>query len=393
MGHKKEYFAIFAGGGVRGAAYIGAIKALEELDINLTGYASSSVGAIIAALIAVGYKHEELKELLFKLNYSKFKDLYLPSGKDFGFYKGDGLYYWIKKNIEKKFYENENKDKSFKKKPVTFNDINKDLIIIATDISNGSFKEFSRIKTPDIEVAHAVRASASIPGFFKPVWENGKCLVDGDLINNFPVWKNSSDILANTNSKILEFRLEGVEKQKEISCFLDYFSAILETSYNISTEMLDEKYGKNDQYDIIRIDAGKTKIIDFNISDEQKEALVISGFESVKKYFNYDLVKKKRNINELYEKILDKLMELGEVISWNRSKDCLIIIGGLSIYFAENKDYIHKEIYNQFMELQNVLLENTHIVKFIKFNILRNSKHLTVKINKLISDLQDFTTF
>ena len=85
MGHKKEYFAIFAGGGVRGAAYIGAIKALEELDINLTGYASSSVGAIIAALIAVGYKHEELKELLFKLNYSKFKDLYLPSGKDFGF--------------------------------------------------------------------------------------------------------------------------------------------------------------------------------------------------------------------------------------------------------------------------------------------------------------------
>ena len=86
-------------------------------------------------------------------------------------------------------------------------------------------------------------------------------------------------------------------------------------------------------------------------------------------------------------------MELGEVISWNRSKDCLIIIGGLSIYFAENKDYIHKEIYNQFMELQNVLLENTHIVKFIKFNILRNSKHLTVKINKLISDLQDFTTF
>ena len=64
MGNKKEYFAIFAGGGVRGTAYIGALKALEELNINLTGYASSSVGAIVASLISVGYNHEELKKLL-----------------------------------------------------------------------------------------------------------------------------------------------------------------------------------------------------------------------------------------------------------------------------------------------------------------------------------------
>ena len=64
MGHKEEYFAIFAGGGVRGTAYIGALKALEELDITLTGYASSSVGAIVASLIAVGYNPEELKDLL-----------------------------------------------------------------------------------------------------------------------------------------------------------------------------------------------------------------------------------------------------------------------------------------------------------------------------------------
>jgi NTE family protein len=78
MGHQKEYFAIFAGGGVRGTAYIGALQALQTLDIKLTGYASSSVGAIIAALISVGYNHEELKDLLLNVNYQRFKDLYLP---------------------------------------------------------------------------------------------------------------------------------------------------------------------------------------------------------------------------------------------------------------------------------------------------------------------------
>jgi len=388
MGHKKEYFAIFAGGGVRGTAYIGALKALEELDINLTGYASSSVGAVVASLIAVGYNHEELKHLLLSVNYQRFKDLYLPFGKNFGFFKGDSVYYWIKKNIEKKFYEN--KDSNFVKKPVTFSDVDKNLIIIATDVTNGSFKEYNKIKTPDIEIAHAVRASVSIPGFFKPVWENDKCLVDGDIISNFPTWKDSSEILANTNSKIIEFRLEGTEKRKEISCFLDYFSAILETSYNISTEMLDEKYGKNAQFEIIRIDAGKTNIIDFNISNEHKEELIISGFESVKKYFNYDLVKKKRNINKIHEKMLKQLNDLKEFVFWNKAKDCLIIIGGLSLYFAENKDYIHKGLYNQFMELQSLFLESVYNVKFIKFSILRDRKNLTARINKLIDDLQEF---
>ena len=389
MGKQKDYFAIFAGGGVRGTAYIGALKALEELNINLTGYASSSVGAIIASLISVGYNHAELKDLLFNINYQKFQDLYLPFGKDFGFFKGDGVYYWLKKNIEKKFYEN----KDSEKKPVTFHDVDKDLIIIATDVSNGGFKEYSRIKTPDIEIAHAVRASISIPGFFKPVWENDKCLVDGDIINNFPVWKDSSDILANTNSKILEFRLEGSEKPKEISCFLDYFSAILETSYNISTDILEAKYGKNDQFDIIRIDAGKIKIIDFNISNNHKEELIINGFDSVKKYFSYDLVKKKRNINKIYEKILDQLKDLKEFVSWNNATDCSIIMGSLCIYFAENKDYIHRGIYGQFIELQGLLSESVYSFKFFKLNILRNRKNLTARVIKLIGDLQTFIKF
>lgn len=388
MSSKNEYFAIFAGGGVRGTAYIGVLKALEELGISLTGFASSSVGAIIASLIAVGYTYEELKGLLFGINYQQFKDLYLPFGKDFGFFKGDGIYYWLKENIEKKFYGS--KDLSCEIKPVTFKDIDKDLIIIATDVSYTNYKEYSRIKTPDVEVAHAVRASVSIPGFFKPVWENDRCLVDGDVINNSHLWKDSSDIIANTNSKILEFRLEGSEKPKEITGFVDYFSAIIDTNYNISTDFLEAKYGKNDQFNIIKIDAGKTKIIDFNISNEEKENLVENGFKSVKKYFDYDFVKKKQTINSIYEKILGQLQILKELVSKNKAKDCLIIVGGLSIYFAENRDYIHKNLYSRFLELQGLFMDSIYTLKYIQLNILRDRKALITRIDKIISDLQEF---
>jgi len=386
MSRKKEYFAVFAGGGVRGTAYVGALKALSEQNITLTGYASSSVGAIIASLLAVGYNYDELSRMALGLNYQQFKDLYLPARKDFGFFKGDGFYYWIKENIENKFYHN--KGLACSTKPVTFSDLDKDLIIIATDVSNGIFKEFSRVKTPDVEIAYAVRASVSIPGFFKPVWENGKCLVDGDIINNFPVWKESNDILANTNSKILEFRLEGSEKPKKISNFLDYFSAIIETSYNISTEILEAKYGINAQFDVIKIDTGKIKIMDFNISDEAKEALILSGFESVKRYFDYDLVKKKRNINILYEKILLQLHVLKGFVSKNKARDSMIIIGSSSIFFAENKDILHRGIYSQFIELQSLFQSSIYKIKYIKFYILRDREILTAKIDRLIINLQ-----
>jgi len=389
MGYNNECFGIFAGGGVRGSAYIGALKALDELQINFIGYAGTSVGAIVASLVSVGYSYSELQELMFTMNYQQFKDLYLPFKKDFGFFKGDGVYNWLKNNIENKFFQN-NPD-VFPKNSVTFRDIKKDLIIIATDISNGTFKEYSRVKTPDVEVAHAVRASCSIPGFFKPVWECETCLIDGDVINNFPIWKNSSEVIKNTNAKVLEFRLEGTEKPKEITGFLDYFSAILEATYNISTDILEEFNGKNHQFEIIRIDAGKTKIIDFGISNDEKEELVKSGYNSVVKYFNYNLTEKNKNISKIYNKIIFQLEILKELVAKNKAVEALAALSFLSIYFTENKDYIHKAVYGSLLEFQHSFQDNMYMLKFLKLNLLRNKKEMTSSIEKIILNLQEYS--
>ena len=387
MGYKKECFAIFAGGGVRGTAYVGALKALNKLGISLTGYACSSVGAIIASLLAVGYTPEELHELLINVKYQNFHDLHIPMGKDYGIFKGDEVYYWLKENIEKKFYA---KEEICKTQPVTFRDLGKNLIVIATDISNATFKEYSKEKTPDVEIAHAVRVSSTIPFFFKPVWEKDICLVDGDYINNFPLWKETSEVIAQTSSQIIEFRLEGGEKPKKINSLMDYFSATLEMSYDVATGLLEEKYGKNDQFDVIRINTGNTRIIEFNLSNKEKEILMNKGYDAVRRYFGHTHQKKRRKINEIYDEIIYHLKGMRKLVVRKGAKEIIASLSELRIYFAENKDYIRKGIYNHFLQLQDSFLDSYVKVKFVGLNIMLDRNSLLKQIDALIEEIEDY---
>lgn len=377
-----ECFWILAGGGVRGTAYVGALKALEEKNITMSGIAGSSAGAVIASLLAVGYTYSEIKELLYSVNYQSFKDLYIPLGKDFGFFKGDEVYNWIKDKIEKKVYGQEKKENL---SPVTFKDIDKELVIIATDISYAEFKEYNKIKTPDAEIASAVRSSISLPGFFKPVWENDRCLVDGDVINNFPLWKIESDIISNTNLKVLEFRLESSQKPREIENIFDYLNAIVDTNYDGATKLLEQEFGENDQFEIIRIDTGSTKVIDFGVSEAEKQKLIEDGYNAVRKYFEYDILEKRKKINQVYDKAIKNLKALKENINKNKIADSFILIGNLSIHFAENKKFTHKFIYKEFNDLLNNFQNCLICVNFLNLNFLRDKKEIISRIEKLLS--------
>jgi NTE family protein len=59
-GVKMNAFGIFEGGGAKGLAHVGALKAAEEKDIKFIGVAGTSAGAILASLLAVGYTSEQL---------------------------------------------------------------------------------------------------------------------------------------------------------------------------------------------------------------------------------------------------------------------------------------------------------------------------------------------
>ncbi len=382
----RESFWIMAGGGVRGTAYVGVIKALEEMGIKMSGIAGTSAGAVIASLVAVGYTYSEIKDLLYSVNYQSFKDLYIPLGKDFGFFKGDGVYYWLKDKIEKKIYGESKNENS---PPVTFKDLDKELVIVATDISYGEFKEYNKYKTPDVEVAHAVRSSISLPGFFKPVWENERCLIDGDVINNFPIWKTESEIIANTNLKVLEFRLESSEKPREINNIFDYLNALVDTNYNTATDLLQREFGENDQFEIIRIDTGRVKVIDFGVSDNEKQKLIEDGYNSVKRYFDYDVLEKRKKIKQVYEKTKNNLRVLKKDINRNKVSESFLLIGNLAMHFAENKEIIHKFIYRDFSDFHRAFHDGLISIGFLKLNFFKDKKEVISRIDRLINNINN----
>ena len=98
-----KYNCIFGGGGVRGMCYIGALKALKELKIEINAIAGSSVGAVFAALLAAGYNEEEIKELFFDFNFNMFRDININIfNTDISFSKGEIFLDWLREKIGKK---------------------------------------------------------------------------------------------------------------------------------------------------------------------------------------------------------------------------------------------------------------------------------------------------
>ena len=154
---------VLSGGGVRGVAHIGAIKALEEHGIFPTHISGSSSGAIVGALYAYGYGWKDI--------YLFFKTIEILNIKKYAFGKPGFI-------DAEKFYPD---FKRFIKKD-NFNALKKSLSITATDILNGNLKTFT-----SGELIKPLLASAAFPGIFAPVKIGESYYIDGGALNNFPV--------------------------------------------------------------------------------------------------------------------------------------------------------------------------------------------------------------
>ena len=107
-----------------------------------------------------------------KINFELFRDIHFGLNKGLALSKGEVLPKWMRENIEKKFY-----GKYYKKgknKPITFADVDKDLLIYTTNLVKFDSQEFSKFETPDFEIAEAVRISCSMPGLMVPIEINNK---------------------------------------------------------------------------------------------------------------------------------------------------------------------------------------------------------------------------
>jgi NTE family protein len=188
-GTEYETGLILSGGGARGFAHAGVLKALNEFGIYPDIIAGVSAGAIVGALYADGYSPEEIYQIFAgEKSFFNYVKLAVPAK---GLFKAVGL----KKNLSSHL------------RAKTFEELTVPLIVAATNLNQGKIKYFS-----SGEIIKAVLASAAIPVLLDPVEIDGELYVDGGVLDNFPV----SPLLDKCN-QLIGVYLNPIHPEEEFS--------------------------------------------------------------------------------------------------------------------------------------------------------------------------------
>ncbi len=378
-----RYTCLFGGGAIRGAAHVGVLRALERLGIELSTIAGSSVGALVAALYAVGYTPNELADVFLSVNFELFRDISLGFNNKFALSKGEVFLEWLRDLIERKYYG----DAYLKGqcRPVSFKDLDRNLIIISTNMKDFTCKEFSSFETPDFEVALAVRISCCMPGLMRAVTLKDDLLVDGDLMKGKPMWSLSKNI-QKSHDRILEIRLEGSFAGSDQSP-IEYVNGMYSCITYSETSFIKSIYGNKDRFDYLVINTGNVVVVDFNYPPEKRQSIIDDGYRQTMEYFRDYLVLKKHTISDVYSEILDKLRQVQTFFLLKKFTAAKNSISELFIYLSKTSNIIDKELFDAICVFQKLVFSN------VKSGLLgrSNCENFDTISNSLSSIITDIT--
>jgi NTE family protein len=318
--------AVFEGGGVKGIGLVGAVAATEEFNYEFCNIAGTSAGAIVAALVAAGYRAPELHDIMQSLDYAKFKDeglldripvvgKVLSLGLEKGIYEGAYLEQWLRQKLTARG------KRTFKDLVIEeYKDSPKyryKLQVIAADVSRGKMlvlpgdsKDYG-IAPDDLDIARAVRMSMSIPFFFEPVMlpQGGSgppCyIVDGGVLSNFPIhlfddgtpnppWPTFGYMLAETSDIV------GGAVSHQVLGPLSLLASLFLTMM----EAHDRLYIANGAFArTIMIPTLGVKTTEFDLTPQRAEALYRSGLEAGREFFRtWDFEQYKAVFRQMAEK-------------------------------------------------------------------------------------------
>ena len=269
---------VLEGGGVKGIAYGGALGVLEQQAIlpRIERVAGTSAGAITALLVALRYEPEQIRSLLFHLDFSRFED---GGGtglfrllRRFGWYRGD---YYL--GLMRCLVGGKTSDPRS-----TFADLRRlgmrDLHVYATDLERRQARELSYVTTPELEVALAARMSGSFPLFFAAVPQGGDVFVDGGVLRNYPI--DAFDGRQGVDLATLGFVLENTAAppvHKPVTDLPRYAEALLESVLRVQTDALSANLPDLERT-VVLDDLG-VSTLDFHLGQAQKLGLIRKGEE------------------------------------------------------------------------------------------------------------------
>lgn len=263
-----------AGGGTRGAAHIGAIKAFEENGIKFDVVGGTSAGSMAAALYSMGFTSDEMlkilktfaKEMLGASPKSIISNM--REKKDFhirGLTTGQNIELIIQEIAKTKGVEN-------------IKDIKMPLAVTAVDIITGKKFVFTNsfidrdYYIKNIEIGKAVRASSSVPGIYSPLEFENYQFVDGGLLDNVPVTEVKR--LGADRVVSINFEFDRSEKARN-------FVEILTKSLDVmSAKIVEDEIYMSDC--AIKVNAEKLGMFDVDSIDEAYQRGFLAAIEKIK---------------------------------------------------------------------------------------------------------------
>lgn len=270
---------VLSGGGAKGFAHVGALKVIEEAGVKIDYIAGTSMGAIIGALYASGYSASELDSILRTTDFNALIQDNLPRSAKTFYEKEDSERYAVtlpfdnfKISVPQAYSGGQNiynllvrllyhvKDvKDFNKLPIPF-------VCIATNVETGEEVLLNRGYLPE-----AVMASGTLPSLFEPANIDGTILIDGGVVNNYPleqVEAMGADVVIGVDVQHDLSKREALTSATEI---------LLQTNRFRSAEEMEQKSKKTDIY--IKPDVEDFTVLDFNRYKE----IIASGETAARK--------------------------------------------------------------------------------------------------------------
>jgi NTE family protein len=282
---------VFSGGSSKGFSYLGVLKALDEFNIldNIEELAGTSIGALFCCYIVLKYHPDDLIKIFMELDLNWLhninSDSILNLLNKYGLDNGENVIKFLELIISFKF---PNKSPS----SITFIDLWNYNPIKITLTGCRVYQDFidlelyNHILTPSMSVIKALRISMSIPPLFTPLDEDKYHLMDGGIINNYPI-----DLFKDQKEITLGILAYETLENKKCNNAIDIYKSIVIHMIRRETRIKKEKYSDN----TITIEVGLNMFKIFNLTNQEKLNVINIGYQLTKQYLTIKGFKQKEN--------------------------------------------------------------------------------------------------
>ena len=275
------------GGGIKVISFLGVLKYLKKYNYfplkNFNKLVGVSAGSIICFLLNIGYTINELEEFVLNFHFNKL----LPESntENLLFHYGLGTTEKLKTVLilllKNKLQQN---DISFEQ---LYQKTKVKLQIGITNLNTNKFELWDYQLKPKLSIIEAVSISCNLPFVFRPVKFNKEFLIDGGILNNFPINYFENNELTSTIGICC-----NNNKNHTFDNIFEYISKVFSMVTSNKDKIRIEQYKNN--VDIIEITA-KDNTLDFEINSEVIKKRINFGYQQAKKFFSNKKINKRRN--------------------------------------------------------------------------------------------------